>query len=90
MKLPPLLLQIQVQRLREGVSGQRAAEEAPLHPRPGGQVRVRHLWEEVEVQAVTGRPSERPSGEEALRVRVELKKKPNDFHLYHMRIRDYT
>ena len=34
----PVHCQAQVQRVREDVPGQRAAEEAPGHARPGGQV----------------------------------------------------
>ena len=59
-----------MQRLREGVPRQRSAEAAPLHARPGGQVRVRHLRQEAQVKAVAGRPSERPPGQEALWVSI--------------------
>ena len=61
-----LIFKVQVQRLREGLPRQRAAEAARHHPRHGGQVRVRRVRQEAQVQTVTGRPSQRPSGQEAL------------------------
>ena len=61
-----------MQRVREGVPGQWSAEAAPLHARSGGKVRVRHLREEAQVKAVAGRPSERPSGKETIRVSISF------------------